>query len=431
MWIKYGVGLLLLCGIFTVPGQALTLTEAMEAGLANSHALKEASYGTEMNRFKRESAESAFMPKVTTRYGYSQTNRGGDAGRDSSTAGVEVSLNLFNGLTDYNTYRSADSGYKARQFEEQGLVEDFKLSVIKAYIGVLSAEKALAVSTQAVAQLESQLATTRLSFKVGLLPKNDVLKVTSRTVAARRKVLESKSNVRVAAFNLEKVTGLSLEATEVFDDFSDQPSGSPDYARLETMMEENRSELKYLATLLEARGYAVDAAKGSWLPSVDLSAGWTSYGDSGIPDGRSYGYNDDTVVQANLRWTLFDGTARRSRLNIASSEAAQLREKLRETKLTLNTHLKTAFERYRVAGESYKAAHSEVDSARENYRVTEAMVKASSATTTDLLDANLILTRAENSRNEARYTMYKAMAEMERAVEAPLFFDNGKGFFYP
>lgn len=429
MRMKHGLHLIILLGLWASSVDALTLPEAVQAGLGNSHYLKEVALGTDVERFKKESAESPFMPKVTTTYGYAETNRGGDAGRESSTAGVGVTLNLFNGFSDLNAFRSAETGYRAKRFEEQGFIEDFKLTIIKAYLEVLRAEKALGVAKGSVALLEAQLKTTRLSFEVGLFPKNEVLKVEARTVAARRKNLAARSRVRVAVFNLEKATGLSLPKGEPYHDFPEASFKPLDAGELESMMGANRSELKYLTTLLQAKGYDVEAVKGSWLPSVNLSAGWTGYGDSTLPDGRDHGYDDDTSVRANLRWELFDGKVRRSRLNIAETEGAKLRERKRETELTLQNALKVSLENYRLARESFEAAYSEVASARENYRVTDSMVKANSATPTDLLDANMILTRAENSQNEARYAMYKAMAEMERAVETPVFFDQGKGFF--
>ncbi|SCX80260.1 TolC family protein [Desulfoluna spongiiphila] len=412
------------------PLHALTLQDAVKAGLRNSHTLKEAAHGTDIEKYRRDTAQAALMPKVTSRYGYSRTDRSaGVDGRDSSSAGVAVSWNLFNGLADLNAYRSAASGYQARQFQETGLVEDYKLKVIKAYIEVLSARKKRAVATESEALLQSQLKTTRLSYKVGLFPKNEVLKVESRAVAAHRKVLEAQSKVRVAIFDLEKVTGLSLSSAVPLTDFPAETPGVPAMEQLTAMMDAHRSELKYLDTLLTSRGYDAQAAKGSWWPSLDVSAGWNHYGDSAMPDGRAYGNNDDTVARADLSWTLFDGTARKSRLASARSEVSRVQETLADTRTTLETALKRVVEDYRLAVASYDAAHSEVASARENHRVTEAMVKASSATPTDLLDANMMLTQAENSRAEARYAMYRAMAEMERAVETHLFYDGGKRFF--
>jgi len=426
----YSVGIFLLSIWLAGPLEALTLQDAVEAGLKNSHALKEAAYGTDIEKYRQDTAQAAFMPKVTSSYGYSRTDRkvGGD-GRDSSSAGVTVSWNLFNGLADLNTYRSAAAGFQARQLQETGLVEDHKLKVIKAYINVLSALKKREVAKESEALLASQLKTTRLSYKVGLFPRNEVLKVESRAVASHRKYLEAESKVRVEVFNLEKVTGLSLSGTEPFEDFPGDTPGAPGLDQLKTLMNANRSELKYLSTLLTSKGFDAKAARGSWWPSLDVSAGWTHYGDSAMPDGRESGYNDDTVARANLSWTLFDGTARKSRLLSARSEVSRVQETVLDTRTTLETALKRVVEDYRLAVASFDAAHSEVASARENHRVTEAMVKASSATPTDLLDANMMLTQAENSRAEARYAMYRAMAEMERAVEAPLFFDGDTRFF--
>lgn len=426
----FGVCVFWLVGCVAWPVSALTLQEAVEAGLKNSHGLKEASHGTEIERYRRDSAESAFLPKVTTRYGYSRTNRmTAGLGRESSSAGVEVGWNVFNGMTDLNTFRSAEAGFQARQYQEQGLVEDHQLAVIHAYIDALGELKKRAVALQSVTLLESQLKTTRLSYRVGLFPKNEVLKVESKAVTAQREYLEAQRRARVSIFKLGKVTGLHLAGEEPLEDFPEVPPEAPDLEQLKTLMDANRSELKYLSALLTSKCYDVDAAQGRRWPSLGLSAQWTHYGDSGVPDGRSSDFNDDAVVRADLSWTLFDGTARKSQIRSARSEVSRVQENTLEMRETFETALKSVVEDYRYAAESFNVAHTEVASAQENRRVTEAMVKANAATPTDLLDANLMLTQAEYSRAEARYAMYRAMAEMERAVEAPLFFMNGKRFF--
>ncbi|HDY71238.1 MAG TPA: TolC family protein, partial [Nitrospirae bacterium] len=74
-------------------------------------------------------------------------------------------------------------------------------------------------------------------------------------------------------------------------------------------------------------------------------------------------------------------------------------------------------ENYRVAGERLGVSKKAVEQADENYRITENRFRQRMATTTDLLDARFLLTRARIEHNNARYDIYLSMAEIDRVVE--------------
>jgi len=83
----------------------------------------------------------------------------------------------------------------------------------------------------------------------------------------------------------------------------------------------------------------------------------------------------------------------------------------------MDLQLKTAIENLALARASLETAKSETESSAENYRITQNRFKQKVATNTDLLDARVMLTRAESSRNTAQYNIYKAIAEIERIIE--------------
>ncbi|HSL98704.1 MAG TPA: TolC family protein, partial [Candidatus Limnocylindria bacterium] len=58
--------------------------------------------------------------------------------------------------------------------------------------------------------------------------------------------------------------------------------------------------------------------------------------------------------------------------------------------------------------------------AEENYRITENQFRERVATSTDLLDARVFLTRARNEYNNAVYNLSLSLAALERVVEGPV-----------
>jgi outer membrane protein TolC len=90
---------------------------------------------------------------------------------------------------------------------------------------------------------------------------------------------------------------------------------------------------------------------------------------------------------------------------------------MRETKANMSLQLKNALENFDLAKASLTSAESELESAQENYRITQNQFKQKVATNTDLLDARVMLTRAENTYNNAKFDIHRAVADVERIIE--------------
>jgi outer membrane protein len=72
----------------------------------------------------------------------------------------------------------------------------------------------------------------------------------------------------------------------------------------------------------------------------------------------------------------------------------------------------------RAAANAVSVAQEAIQQAEEAHRVTEALVKAGSATTTDLLDAQSALTQARLNLVRAKYQELRARSALTRALGA-------------
>ena len=185
--------------------------------------------------------------------------------------------------------------------------QDIILSVRKAYINVLSAVDGIRVADNAVELLENQLKDIKLSYDVGYVAKNEVLKVEAELASSRQGVLSAESAKKMAVFNLEKLTGLTIAADENFDNLPDYAGNLPETDTLKSEMMKDRSEIKYLEELIKAKQYSINSKKGGYLPSVNLGAAYYSYGEDMTPSDRDYTYDNETVFSVTVNMNLFDG----------------------------------------------------------------------------------------------------------------------------
>jgi len=120
------------------------------------------------------------------------------------------------------------------------------------------------------------------------------------------------------------------------------------------------------------------------------------------------------------KWNLFEGWRTKNDILAEESEIRAIKERIRDTKEDLFFQLKAAVEEYRVSAGRIDLARAGIEQAEENFRITENQFRERVATTTDLLDARFLLSRARDEYNNAFYNLNLSLAALERVVEGPV-----------
>jgi outer membrane protein TolC len=413
-----------LCFSFAVSAHALTLEGAVNKALTGNHEITEYKYLTEQKERQVGTAFSPFLPSLDASYSYQRSNENDKYGLDknqASSADVTVSYNLFKGGADSLNLKSAKSSLEAQKYMENSIKSDVVLDVKKAFFSILQAKKDVEAAKESVELLESQLKDAQLNYDVGISPKNEVLKVEAELASQRQALLQAKSTENTSVFELERLINENIPSNEIYEDFSAPSQKKLDSAALFESLKANRSELKYVRELVKAQNYSADATKRGGLPSISVSASYNSYGDDAKPADRDSTYDDEVIFGASANWSIFDGNARRSTAAAEKAYAMSLKHQELKTTAQMKYQLENALEQYDLATGSLAVAEKETESAEENYRITENQYKQRVATSTELLDARVMLTRARNNYNKALYDIYKAMAEIERVTEEQVF----------
>ncbi len=418
-------------GLFASDALALTMEEAVLFALENNHRIKE------FERLEDSALEDvgvkrgAFWPSADLSYSYADVEVGGATAlgsafnRNVSTGTAGISYNLFNGLSDLNSLQESLSRAEASKYEKGAVTADVVLDTRTAYIDVLRAKRAVETAREGVELLERQAEDARRFYDVGLFAKNDVLKVEVELASARQDLITAEGDLAVARKRLERTMGTSILEDEVVEDLEETPSTAwPPYEELSSEALGRRSELRQLRALGEAQGYGADAIRGDYFPSIDLSFTHTRYGDNADLGGRELLNDDENRITLSATWNVFNGFSTAHALKQARYQQEATQERLRDTREEILLQLKEATKGYEVALGRLEASATAVEQAEENYRVTQNQFREQLATTTDLLDARVFLTRARNQYNNAVYDTHLWAARIDRAVETPF---PGKG----
>ncbi|MDR0453379.1 MAG: TolC family protein [Deferribacteraceae bacterium] len=429
---------LLVILLLTVAGaSALTLEEAVNQAIQNNDSIRQQSLLLESRKYARNSRLASFSPNVGLSYGYNSAEiydsakpTPNPAAGSSSLAGnskessfsLNMGFNLFNGFADLKGYNLASVNVDMQRYAYEGNRQDIILATKSVYISYLNARSQLNVANETLTLLEAQKKIAEVSFNVGQFSKADVLRVDVQLASTQLDLLNAQIALKRTRQQLERYIGrLIVPEEEIVEIEVADVYPVPPIERLERMLEENRSEMRYIKSAYEAAGYVKDMSLSGFLPKLNLGLtfGWNG-DDSGAFGGRENNYDGSRVLSLSLTWNIFQGlydynTYRSNSYNVYAAAYA-----VSDLRKTLRLQLSDVYEYYFSAREMVEVAKIGVEQARENYRVTESQYENSQATTTDLLNASVALNRALNSLASANYTIITSVAQLERAVETEL-----------
>jgi outer membrane protein TolC len=166
---------------------------------------------------------------------------------------------------------------------------------------------------------------------------------------------------------------------------------------------------------VKAKTAEVQAAKGQFSPSVTLSG---SYGFDRMSN-IGYGKHDQASAGAiELRWQLFTGGLRTSRVRFTEAERWELAARLRRLRQQVTSEVRQAVIAVIDAQEQARLQRLNLVSATENRRIVEAEYTAGKASLVRLNQAQRDLVETDAALAQARIRLRRAWSELRSAAAA-------------
>lgn len=388
---------------------AMSVHEIITIALENNPTIEQQEQLLESTRYHTKSMTGAFYPTLDISYRASKIKKGA-ADRNNingNEANLALRYNLFRGFMDYHHRKNAQAIENAQQYRLKASKQELILAIKTLYIALLQQKEQLLVFEDSIKLLEQQLKETSEFFRVGLVAKNNVLQVEVSLANAKQNYLAAKSNLAYLQKDLEHYAGRTLLLEELEEVQFQIPEMN--LQQLESMMLENRSELKALQHEHSAQYYTLQSTNGAYLPSVEL-VGEKSFATTADRD-------DQIVGRLEVSLNLFEGfssyyATQRERANLLALGA-----QIAELKQQLHLQLFQAHESYTLALSAYQVAQEALIQAEENYRIVSNRYKERVETTSHLIDAELLLTQARTNVLINRYGIAQAIAQIVRIAE--------------
>jgi outer membrane protein len=317
-------------------------------------------------------------------------------------------MGLLKGVADYRgKSTSADAAAQGLRASESTAREAVELEFLRYFEAKTRGEVARASEHE----LAQQVAETEARVNAGTLTKADLLRVKVAESTARQDGIMADANAIVSRATVLAAIGrapddpsVELAPPTALLDLGDMPA--PNAA----IVEGRRAEIQQAKLHAEAADHEASARTYALLPDVNLEAGYSHV------NGQIFMPQDSAFVGIKADWAIWEWGTTYSAKEAAAAEARATTLEVDATRRRVRAEVTGRKAELTAAASAVTLAKETVVSAEEAFRVTAALVRVGSGTTTDLLNAESALTQARLSLERARYAQAASRIRLERAA---------------
>ena len=391
--------------------QMFTLEQAVEHAVKANPGVESKILLLEQAKMNIGVAQSYFWPRISLVAANTRTKNyepipvysSDSLSQRTWTKGLQANLSLFSGFAHLsNLQKSLLSKDIASANQIQAELE-LGCNVQLQFLNLLKLRENLKSSEEAVVRINKQLSASEAFVKVGMAPYLNVLQNQVELSKAKQQVIKVKNDIRNSEVQLNKYLNFPPDAQIIYR------GNLKDYARGISYTEEAaintaikcRPDLIIAQKSIEVAFKDMQISMSQYLPKIDLTYSNSQFSiDYDDPRYEDYGRH---YWSAGLQfsWEIFSGGATTFDTLSQRKKAQSLQKEYEDSVSSARTDIIRSVLDMKAADELIKATHVGLSAAKESYDMANKRYTTNTGTITELLDAQLRLTQAQNDESQA------------------------------
>jgi outer membrane protein len=405
-------------------GVNLSLPEAMARAAGGGRDINISLKQVLSARDQADMAGAGKLPQVTasagrTYYAYQPASMASGqklytSEKDVTSYGMQVHQTLFDFGVTTGKHKVARILANGAQEDAVRVKNQSVLNVIVAYFDVLEAERMARVAVRELVSLARHMKDVSILYHEGVATRNDLLSASVRFNGARQKLVNVRSQQKIALARIKALLSMPEEERLVLEDiivpvrFDIAPADA--YAQALNF----RPELRVMENELRAAELNEAVSRASDKPELFADGGY------GYAGNRYQARDDNWHAFLGVRMNVFNGGLTRAE----TSKAKHDKEKLIEEKKKLLEDVRFEIDKVRWemdnARERVSLGHTSALQADENMRVNEARYLEGVGLASDVLDALAMRSASETEETRGTYELKRAYARFLYAMGSDL-----------
>lgn len=401
-------------------GEKLTLEKAIDLALRINPKLKMMEEELGIASQNVSVAFSAFLPHIVGVYGFDYRDRQVYAGINGSVfptaektfqrAELTIQMTIWDFGKSLAGYLQAKIARKIAELSLERARQTVIYQVSKSYYDLLKAKKMVVVADQAIKQAGAHLEVVKSLYENGLVDRSDLLRAEVQLSEARQSYISAKNALKLAISAFNSAIGINVNMPVDVVEKTGQIEFNSTLAYLLELAVENRAEFPMVQKMVDAEIEGYRASVGNLMPRIYVSA------SAKRVDDDYQVYKNSGIAEIGIEMDLFAGGRKYAEVKIAEHRIRRAIEQAKRVCDNIAFEVKQAYCAILDAKARMELAEKTLKQVDENLRLVESRYKQGAASSTDVIDAQTLRTRAYQSYYVAFYEYLSAIEQLRYAI---------------
>ncbi len=400
------------------PAEILTLKQTIDNAIKANLGLQASREEVKATEATRKAQRTYFFPTLSATYRYDRNDGENILIPDERyTFVASFTQPLFTGFDLINRYKIASLGLDAAKIEERLVRQDIIFEAKNIYFELLRTQKLLNIAKETITQINSQKEVAENYYQVGMTPLNDLLQAQVELANAKQEHIIAKNNMENTESDFNTLLRRPIDTPVAIEDILDYSPFEKDLDYCFAEAEKNRLEITIADLYVEIGEKELQLARKDYYPSVNLQGEYFKIGtEPDVDGGEGISDPDGWRIMAVATWNFWEWGRTYYGVDEKISRLSQAKLQKKEILDNIQKEVKKAYLRTTEAEKAIITVEKAIEQAKENFRINEERFKEQMATSTDVLDAQTLLSRTITNYYNALYAFQLAKATLYRAM---------------
>lgn len=399
----------------TIAAETLSLEDCIKIVINKNPSLAMSQAEMEQKKALLRSSKKDLLPTLSAHYTYTHSPDSLLPPHDTFAYGITAEQPLYQGKELVTSIDQAELAVSLAQLSLEQTVNDLVYEVHLRYYTLLRALKLEEEARQALLRLTSHLNDAQAFYEAGLIPKNDMLHSEVELAQGEQDLVDAGQLTSMAQARLNVLLERPIGSPLHIIDITEDEIANISWDEVISKAKENRTEISQAERAVQIAKNDIILKKAPYLPSVSLQASYERLGDE--VGGSPYPGTTSEIktIKAVASWKLWTWLKNKDEVLAAQNKLKVAKQSVKKSVDDVSLDARNAYLRLEQAAKRINVSEKTIEHARENYRINKEQYMAQLSTSTDVLDAQTLLSQAMTNYHDALYGYQLALAAIDKS----------------
>lgn len=323
---------------------------------------------------------------------------------------------LFTGGKLIQQYKIAKSVSEISKANNSKSKQDLIYETEKSYFRVIELKEKVQLAEKYNLMMHKHLKDLENMLKVGIITKNDILKIKAKVNEAELLKLKANNGLTLSKMDLAQKIGLDLNSNyKISDTLKVKLTNAKNKFSNAKLDIKNRPEIKMASENVKINKSLLKVAYSSYLPNIILNANY-SYLKPDIFNNLENKFGDTWQVNLLFQMDLFKWNERGFNVAAAKHRKKASEEQMKELEEKINLQTTQSLFKYKEAMKTVVLAKSYLDQSAENLRMANNKMVQGMISSSEVLDAETIWQKAYSEWIDAKANLLTQELEVKKSL---------------